>query len=589
MATVTTEHVETEWQFESARPPHRWLRQIQLPAGFVLGEPALRDIADTYHDTDDWRLYRAGYALRVRRIGSAVEATMKQLAPARDGRHERREITAALASDERAAGQPARGLVERVAGPLAERLHALAGQRPLRPILELRTRRRQSSITREGRDVGELAVDVTTIPVPEDDAGPVRLYRVEVEVAAGATVADLEPLAAALLQGGSLALTDRSKFEAGLRARGVVPDAVADVGSLDIDASMTTGAVALAALRRHFLELIVYEPGTRLGEDAEPLHQMRVATRRLRAILKLFGDALPARARSYRATLAWLAEALGAVRDLDVQLERLEGWCREMAPRDARELEAISALLRRRRLAARRHLLRALDCARYDRFVAGFARFLRGPSGHRGSARLSTLESAPDLIRRRMRKVRKAGDDVVASSPPAAYHQLRIRSKHLRYALEVHADIYGKTLRRHVDAVAALQKLLGRHQDAEVAVVYLRELCATRGRRLRPEAIFVIGKIAERYEREAEKLRRRFPKRYRAVRRGRWRKLRRILEKRRPAPEVTVAAAAPAAEPPAMPTVIANAPDVASPQTGDTPSPRTRARRRPPSIRSVAR
>jgi CHAD domain-containing protein len=511
---------------------------------------------------------------------------MKQLAPAHDGRHDRREITARLGSGDTGSDDPPSGVVERLAGPLAERVHALAGPRPLRPILDLRTRRRQSTITREGRVVGELAIDVTTVPAPDDATASVRLYRVEVEVAAGASVADLEPLAHALLESGGLALTDRSKFEAGLRARGVLPGAMPDVGSVEVDASMTTGAVALAALRRDFRELMAHEPGTRLGEDAEALHEMRVATRRLRATMKLFADALPARARAYRATVAWLAEALGAVRDVDVQLERLKAWCREMAPRDAEALEAIAGLLRRRRIAARRGLLRALDCPRYDRFVTGFIRLLQDPSAERGYARQPTLATAPDLVRRRMRKVRKTGDDLVASSPATAYHQLRIRGKQLRYALEVYADIYGKPMRRQLDAVVTLHKLLGKHQDAEVAVAYLRELCARRGRRLRPDAIFVIGKIAERYEREAEKLRRRFPKRYRAVRGGRWKKLRRVMEKRRPVPEVALPAA-PAAELPAALPIVDFPAALPIPQSGDASSRPARGRSRPGAIRIV--
>ena len=62
----THDHIETEWQFESAAPPQRWLRRAELPAGYALGAPQAEVIADTYYDTDDWRLYRAGYALRVR-------------------------------------------------------------------------------------------------------------------------------------------------------------------------------------------------------------------------------------------------------------------------------------------------------------------------------------------------------------------------------------------------------------------------------------------------------------------------------------------------------------------------------------------
>ena len=61
----------------------------------------------------------------------------------------------------------------------------------------------------------------------------------------------------------------------------------------EIDPEMTIGAVALAVLRRHFSAMLAKEPGTRLGDDIEELHDMRVANRRLRAALALFADVLP--------------------------------------------------------------------------------------------------------------------------------------------------------------------------------------------------------------------------------------------------------------------------------------------------------
>ncbi len=83
------------------------------------------------------------------------------------------------------------------------------------------------------------------------------------------------------------------------------------------------GELAFAVLRRQLAVLRDKEPGTRLGEDVEELHDMRVATRRLRAALALFAGVLPVRAQTFRQELGWLAGVLGAVRDLDVQLEGL--------------------------------------------------------------------------------------------------------------------------------------------------------------------------------------------------------------------------------------------------------------------------
>ena len=526
---MTTDHDEIEWQFDAPdlRRVMRWLRTAPLPPAVALGPESVRVMVDTYFETDDWRLTRAGYALRVRQSGRDLEATMKALDGGEAGHRRRREISAAITP-----GDPAQA-IERASGPLADRIHAVAGRHSLEPILEIRTRRRVRPVIVDGRPAGELALDRTVIPRGAG-AEPVRLERVEVEVGEG-TVDALAPFVEALQAGCRLQPAACSKLEAGMRALDIVPSPLPDVGPIAIDDSMTAGDVAFAALRRSFAALLAHEPGTRLGDDIEALHQMRVATRRLRAALKLFADGLPARARGFHRTLGWLGGWLGAVRDLDVQLERLRAWRTEMEPRDTAALETVAVLLLRRRLRARRRMLSGLDSRRYEHFVAAFTAFLQHPP-RRGPtlAPAPVLAVAPDLIARRYRRVKNGGDAIVSASPASEYHALRIRCKRLRYALEFQADVYGKPVRRLLRALVALQSLLGDHQDADVAGSQLRELCEAHGRTLRPEAIFVIGKIAERYERRAATLRRRFPKLYRRILGQRWRKLRRALEERRP-------------------------------------------------------
>ena len=94
--------------------------------------------------------------------------------------------------------------------------------------------------------------------------------------------------------------------------------------------------LAFAVLRRQLAVVRAKEPGTRLGEDPEELHDMRVATRRLRAALSLFEAVLPVRAQVFREELGWLARLLGSVRDLDVQLEGLAGLSRRRRPHHER-------------------------------------------------------------------------------------------------------------------------------------------------------------------------------------------------------------------------------------------------------------
>src|ERR1019366_5309367 len=80
-------------------------------------------------------------------------------------------------------------------------------------------------------------------------------------------------------------------------------------------------------LRFHLARMLAREPGTRDGQDPEELHGMRVATRRMRAAWRVFGDAYrPEKTKAYRRRLRELAGLLGAVRDLDVLIEATEAY-----------------------------------------------------------------------------------------------------------------------------------------------------------------------------------------------------------------------------------------------------------------------
>ncbi len=235
------------------------------------------------------------------------------------------------------------------------------------------------------------------------------------------------------------------KFEAGLLAAGLSVPPPPDLGTVSFDSNPSVGEVAFAVLRRHFAAVLAHETGTRLGEDAEELHDMRVATRRTRAALSLFEEALPVRSRHVRMELGWLAGALGAVRDLDVQLERVEGWILDVPEEEGTALADLATLLGRQRDDARRALLTCLDSARYERLVAGFITMLRqGPSRRSAAARAPAAAVVPGLIDARHRSATKAARRARRSGDPADFHLTRIRLKRLRYALEFVSEIYDR-------------------------------------------------------------------------------------------------------------------------------------------------
>jgi triphosphatase len=520
------DHQEVEWQFDAddLDPVEGWLREHSCASGFAILPEATRELSDTYYDTEDWRFYHAGYALRVRRDGEGVEATMKSLSPAEDaGYRRRREISEPL----RSAGS--KTLME-ARGPVGERLRALVGARTLRPLFEVCTRRRVFEIRPDepfsdnNASVGEVVLDDSEFS--GDGKVLSRLRRVEVEAdprdGVGRFVDELR---------GSQGLrpAEVSKFEAGLCASGLEPDGAPELGSTEIDATLSAGEVAFAVLRRHFAAMLENEPGVRLGEDPEDLHNMRVATRRLRTTLKLYADFLPKRARRFERDLRWVAGSLGEVRDLDVHLERLAREASEDG--HGGSLEESIAALKERRVEARRRMLGMLDSGRYERLLSGFAVMLR-----RGRSPAPTgpiLEVAPELVRRRHKKVRKAVKGLGEDSPPEDFHDLRKKGRRLRYALEPLQGIYGKPAQKMVEVLKRLQDDLGYHQDLVVAAAMMHDEGVTG--KLPPQTVFSMGSIAGRYTREAAEIRAAVPgsKAFRVLTEGkRWKNLRKAMKKR---------------------------------------------------------
>jgi len=534
--------VEVEWQFDALdlRPVERWLAALpgrrvasggEIGALTAVAKPAVRQV-DRYLDTQDWRIGRAGFVLRTRRKGRRDEATLKDTAPAgAGGLRQRLEVTEPIRPD--GIGDLGHD------GPVGRRLHALVGTRPLHQVLEVRTRRRAFSLRVGSEDVAELALDETTI-VGDTGARPVHLKRVEVEVVHRWTD-PLGPVVADLREACGLAPAALSKYEAGLLALGITVPGAPDLGSTEVTADSTLGELAFAVLRRHLGALLAREPGTRLGENIEELHDMRVATRRLRAAIDLFVGVLPVRVSTVRTELGWLAAVLGEVRDFDVQLEHMDdmgewriAWAAGEAGVDP--LVHLRDLLVARREQAREHLLAALESSRYEKLTSTLTQMaVVGPSRRNAAARIPAVVSVPDLVAPRHRSVVKGARRAKRSGVEEDFHRLRIRCKRLRYSLEFTSDLYGGRAERFVKRMAKLQDALGLMQDAEVATAQLLAITAESGAELPSLTVFAMGSVAERYRVEAADLLAIMPERLRVLAGEEWESLVDLMRRRREA------------------------------------------------------
>ncbi len=155
----------------------------------------------------------------------------------------------------------------------------------------------------------------------------------------------------------------------------------------EIAPGATFAEAAHSSIRQQVDELLRNLPGTRAGDDIEALHDMRVASRRLRAVLSVFETVFsPKKFGPLEKQVARVTDALGAVRDADVQIEFLQRQ-RETVPESRQVgLDALIAHLQKERDSERVHLVKALDQLEKSQFRKDFDVLLGDGISQKGGA-----------------------------------------------------------------------------------------------------------------------------------------------------------------------------------------------------------
>ncbi len=239
--------------------------------------------------------------------------------------------------------------------------------------------------------------------------------------------------------------------------------------------------------------------GTIAAIDIEFLHDLRVAVRRTRSILKLVGDVLPANlAERFQPEFKWLGDLTTPVRDLDVYLLELDNMAARLTSADPRDLDPFRTFLVRHRGAERRRLVRGLRSRRFEQVMSDWRTELAqvAADGDGGPA-AATL--ARQRIERAFRKVVRRGKRIAADSPSEQVHELRKRCKELRYLLEVFRPLCADApYRPLIKELKALQDVLGDFQDGEVQREAVREFAAVMMEQgaAPPATVLAMGELA---------------------------------------------------------------------------------------------
>lgn len=483
---------EIEWQFavDDTAEAERILRREAAAAGLSLERLGDQRIVDQYLDTDGWGFHRAGFALRLREGGGPPLAELKALTGRDDDTEDHAPLRRLEISERLSAAYPLDSLagLRAGSGPVSRRVRDVAGNDGLQPLFTLRTVRRRFALHSGCATLAEIAIDDTSI-LRADGSPAAELRCLEVEVGGEGTPERVAPFAQRLREQAGLRPADGSKFEAGLAALALHAPDPPDLGPTDHDHASSLFEVARAALRRQLAACLAEEPGTRLGDDIEALHRMRVAIRRMRAVIRSFAEALPPELLAQREEWRWVGDALGEVRDLDVQIEALDASDAALAP--------LREQLQDARRDARAALLAALNSTRYEALTAGMAEALRGASTSTEAGTRPARLAVPGLLRRARKRLRRTVRRLAGDAPASEYHRARIRAKRVRYATECVADLYGEPARELIDALKNVQDVLGRSQDASIAITRLQGIaCADRD--TPAGTLFAMGRLAER-------------------------------------------------------------------------------------------
>ena len=431
---------------------------------------ALRPQRHTWLDTFDWRLYRAG--LRLEYVAGKLRLTDDGTAG--NGQ--------APVVQQVTGWRPARPhLAESLpAGPVRDRIIRLVSPRALLPEVTVSS---TVSVTRllndDEKTVARLITERTSVAggadlPPRLSIAEVRGYPGQARKAARiiALVAGVAPAA----DGG---------FAEALGAIGRRPADYSNKVDAEITPAMPAGRAAAIVLLRLLDTIEANVDGVLRDIDTEFLHDLRVSVRRTRSGLKLFGDVLGRPVpddllRHFRDEFKWLGDLTTPTRDLDVHLLGFDAMAEGVAAAGPEDLEPFRVYLTKQRNHEFRALARGLRSARFRTLIEDWRKALLevrdAPARRRGAPR-TAAELAADRTARAFRRVARQGAAITASSPAESLHDLRKRSKELRYVLEFFAPLhdpaaYGKV----VGDLKRLQDVLGEFQDTHVQIEEIRSL-----------------------------------------------------------------------------------------------------------------
>jgi CHAD domain-containing protein len=359
---------------------------------------------------------------------------------------------------------------------LLQLTHGVRRGAPLTPIAVVRTRRDLNVLVdATGEPIAEIAVDHVRASTLGETTTLSEWREVEVELKNG-DEALLRKASKWLLKTGATVSTASSKLARALDAE----------PSRRPSSPHPLQEAVLAYLSEQYDAIIAGDLALRRGHNV--IHKTRVATRRYRSVLRVFGKYFDTeRAGALDTELKWYAGVLGDLRDLQVLQAHLESDLDELAaelvlgPVGARLSNTFNAEIS----AASRRLETAMRSRRYLALLDELRKWRQAPpiSDTQGGARKQLrryVTKTENKYRRRLAAAHRM-DDGDQAAKNTALHSVRKAAKRARYTAELSTPALGKRARKARKRAKAVQGRLGDRQDAVIASAFLRRLGAIAG------------------------------------------------------------------------------------------------------------
>lgn len=476
--------VRDEGPAAGEHPAGDGLPQICDPRFSIADGGRPRTLRRTWLDTFDWRLFRAGLNLEC----TAGRGTSELTLTGRDGEAVASEVAGRTRWPAMIDALPV--------GPLREQIAPIVGVRALLPVAQgTVAQARRRALNADEKTIAFLTVDQVALTQPHRATIPARLT---VSPLRGYQ-AQASRFADALVLAAGIAPASQSSFDAAVLAAGRKPGDYTSKVDVHLTADMPATIAVTMVLRRLFDTVQANVGGTIRDIDTEFLHDLRVAVRRTRSVLKLAASVLPAElTHRYRPVFKWLGDLTTPTRDLDVYLLGYPAMASKLAAATEPELRPFQDYLTRQRSVSRRQLVRGLRSARFTELVNRWPHDLK-QAARSPARRPAAGKFAARRIASAHRSVLSSGAAIGAASPPEALHDLRKRCKELRYLLEVFASLHDPADQwRAVNELKALQDCLGEFQDTEVQQgelrAFARRMMADRS--APAETLLAMGEIA---------------------------------------------------------------------------------------------